>query len=308
MERDLIRWFQEWLPKRSWVSAGAGDDDAAVIAWPAGECIATTDTLMEGVDFRLDEVDVRQVGYKALAVNLSDVAAMAARPRAALVSLVLPRDGGQAIATALYEGMLPLAERFDVAIAGGDVNSWDGPLVITIAVLAEPGERPPLRRGGARPGDQLVVTGSFGGSILGRHLTPQPRVEEALLLNERYRLSAGIDVSDGLAVDVSHLAEASGCGAVIDLDAVPIDPAAHRLSEQPGDKLSPLDHALGDGEDFELALALPADEAARLLADQSLGVRLTRIGEFTAEPGLWQRRGSGARAPLEALGYEHRLT
>jgi thiamine-monophosphate kinase len=135
MERDLIRWLREFLPKHPQVRIGAGGDDAALIDWPSPQCVATVDVLMDGVDFRLSEVDARRVGHKALAVNLSDLAAMAARPRAALIGLVLPRDGGHALATELYEGLLPLAERYDVAIAGGDVNSWDGPLVISVTML-----------------------------------------------------------------------------------------------------------------------------------------------------------------------------
>jgi len=201
-----------------------------------------------------------------------------------------------------------LAERYHVAIAGGDVNSWDGPLVVSVTALGEPTERGSLRRNGARPGDQILVTGSFGGSLLGRHLDFEPRVREALLLNEHYRISAAIDVSDGLAVDVSHVAEESGCGAVMDLDYVPIDPAAHRLCEQSNDALTPLERALGDGEDFELVLAVGADEATRLLADQPLEVRLTRIGEFINEPGLWQRSRDQGRIPLAVRGYEHRLS
>jgi thiamine-monophosphate kinase len=120
-------------------------------------------------------------------------------------------------------------------------------------------------------------------------------------------LTAGIDVSDGLAIDVAHIAEESGCGAVIELEQIPIDPAAHRLSEQQQDGQTPLDHALGDGEEFELVLAVSAAEASRMLADQPLEVRLTRIGEFVAEPGLWQRNADGQRAALEPRGYEHRL-
>lgn len=308
MERDLIRWLREVLPKHPQVSIPAGCDDAAVIDWTAPGCVATVDVLMDGVDFRLAETDPRRIGHKALAVNLSDLAAMAARPRAALVGLVLPRQGGQALAISLYEGLLPLAERYQVAIAGGDVNSWDGPLVLSVTALGETTQQGPLRRGGAQPGDQLLVTGSFGGSLLGRHLDFEPRVREALLLNERYRISAGIDVSDGLAVDVHHLAEESGCGAVIDTAVVPIDPAAHRCCAETPDDMSPLDHALGDGEDFELVLAVPAAEAARLLADQPLDVTLTRIGEFISEPGLWQRSADQPRMPLAIRGYEHPLT
>ena len=145
-----------------------------------------------------------------------------------------------------------------------------------------------MRRGGALPGDRIVVSGRFGGSILGHHLDFQPRVREAILLNERYRLHAGIDVSDGLAIDLAHIADESGCGAVLDLPSVPIAEDAKRLAKQLDDGRSPLDHALGDGEDFELILAVPPQDAGRMLEDQPLDVLLTDVGEFVKEPGLWQ--------------------
>jgi thiamine-monophosphate kinase len=247
------------------------------------------------------------VGRKALAVSLSDLAAMAARPLAGVVALALPRVGGLDLALELYEGLLPLAERFSLAIAGGDTNSWDGPLVLSVTLIGEITPRGPLPRGGARPGDQIVVTGEFGGSILGHHLDFEPRVNEALLLAERYELHAGIDVSDGLSIDLGHLVEESRCGAVLDLDAVPIAPDARRLAHELDNGTTPLDHALGDGEDFELILAAPPDDAARMLAEQPLGVPLTVIGRFVAEPGLWQTDRRHGRRELVARGWEHRF-
>ena len=157
-----------------------------------------------------------------------------------------------------------------MAIAGGDTNSWDGPLVISVTALGEVTADGPLCRSGAKPGDRIIVTGSFGGSILGRHLDVEPRIEEALLLNQRYRLHAGIDCSDGLSLDLWHLCEASRCGAIVDIDRVPIAPAAERTCQTTNDGTSPLDHALSDGEDFELILAVPPESAQRMLADQPL--------------------------------------
>jgi thiamine-monophosphate kinase len=263
--------------------------------------------LMDHVDFDLREHDPRRVGRKALAVNLSDLAAMASQPLAGVVALALPRQGGMELAVALYEGLLPLAERYDLAIAGGDTNSWDGPLVISITLLGRVMPGGPLRRRGARPGDRIVVTGAFGGSILGRQFDFEPRVREALLLAERYELHAGIDVSDGLALDLSRLAAESDCGAMVDTSAIPVAEDAYRLASKLGDGKSPLDHALGDGEDFELILAVPVHEAARMLSEQPLGVPLTIIGEFVAEPGLWQEDGAGGRISLAPRGYEHRF-
>ena len=153
------------------------------------------------------------------------------------------------------------------------------------------------------------MTGSFGGSILGRHLDVQPRVAEALLLNQRYRLQAGIDCSDGLALDLWHVCEESRCGAVVDIERIPIAAAAKELSAQRNDGVSAVEHALSDGEDFELILAVPQKDAEQMLADQSLdGVTLTDIGEFVAERSLFQRGASGAKKPLEAKGYQHRFS
>ena len=156
---------------------------------------------------------------------------------------------------------------------------------------------------GARPGDRIIVTGAFGGSILGRHFDFLPRVREALLLNERYEIHAGMDVSDGLALDLSRLAAGSGVGAIVDIDHVPIHDDAHRLAA--GDGRSPLEHALGDGEDFELVLAVEPKEAKRMLATHAGSLSLTDIGEFTAEPSLWQRGADGVVRPLTPTGWEH---
>lgn len=307
MERQFIEWLRDRLPPHPLLRLGPGDDAAVLRMTGIDECAVTVDLLTDQVDFQLEHVAASRVGRKALAVNLSDLAAMASRPLAAVAAVALPRRGGRELAVELYEGMLPLAQRYNVAIAGGDTNTWDGPLVISITLLGQVLPPGPLRRSGARPGDRILVTGSFGGSILGRHFDFEPRVDEAILLNQRYRLHAGIDVSDGLSTDLAHLATESGCGAVLQLDAVPIAEAARELAAERNDGSTPLDHALGDGEDFELILAVPADEAERMLAEQPLGVPLTDIGEFVAEPGLWQREGLGPRRPLAPMGWEHRF-
>ena len=307
MESDLIAWLRERLPPHPCLQLGPGDDAAILGMGSQTGCVITTDLLTDQVDFVVSQIDPRRIGHKALAVNLSDLAAMASRPLAVVVALALPRHGGRQLAVGLYEGMLPLAEQFDLAIAGGDTNSWDGPLVVCITAIGSVTEHGPLLRSGAQPGDRILVTGALGGSILGKHLDVQPRVAEALLLNERYKLHAGIDISDGLAVDLAHLATESGCGAVLDVATVPISQAAHELSGSSGDGRSALDHALGDGEDFELLLAVPPPVAERMLADQPLGVPLTAIGQFTTEPGLWQAGTDRKRRPLAATGYEHEL-
>lgn len=305
MEAEFLSWLRGQIPGHPRLPLGIGDDAAILELASGARCLVTSDMLNDGVDFVWDQCDGALVGRKSLAVNLSDLAAMAARPLAAVVSLTLPRHNALAVGRQLYQGLLPLAAEFGVAIAGGDTGCWDGPLAISIAAIGEPTERGPLQRNGARPGDAIVVTGSFGGSILGRHFRFTPRVREALLLNDRYRLHAATDVSDGLSLDLSHITQESGCGALLDPAAVPIADDAYRLAAADGGRTTPLQHALGDGEDFELILAVPPEEADRLLAEQPLDVPLTRIGTFTAESGLWMEDAAGRRQPLPPRGYEH---
>jgi len=307
MENELLRWFQTTMPGHKQLVLGVGDDAAVLNVTEGMHLVATTDMLMDGVDFRLGEHQLEQIGHKALAVNLSDLAAMSARPVAALVSLCLPRAGGESLAKQLYAGLLATAARYDVAIAGGDTNSWNGPLVINITALGEVKPGCEWRRSGARPSDRILVTGSFGGSILGRHLAVQPRVNEARWLADNAAIHAAIDVSDGLSLDLWRVAEASGCGAVIDLQKVPIADDARRLAQERGDGMTPLDHALGDGEDFELVLAVPPDDARRLPAVLPQGTSLTDIGSFAPEHGIWSLDQNGRRVPLVPRGWEHRL-
>jgi thiamine-monophosphate kinase len=305
MESQFITWLRKRLPTHPLLRLGPGDDAAVLRMAEVEECVITVDLLTDHVDFELAQVDPRRVGRKALAVNLSDLAAMASRPLAAVIALALPRKGGWELATELYEGMLPLAERYQLAIAGGDTNSWDGPLVLSVTLLGQVAGRGPLRRAGARPGDRILVTGAFGGSILGKQFEFEPRVNEALLLNERYELHAGIDVSDGLSTDLGHLAKESGCGALVQTEAVPVSKAAQTLAAKLNDGSTALDHALNDGEDFELVVVVPPADAERMLSEKPLEPPLVDIGEFIIEPGLWQREGKGPRSQLVPHGWEH---
>jgi thiamine-monophosphate kinase len=258
--------------------------------------------LLDGSCFRLEEAGPRRVGRKAMAVNLSDIAAMAGRPVAALVSVGLPRSGGQALAEELFLGLRDMADRFATPIVGGDTNSWDGTLVISVTVLGQATGRGPVLRSGARPGDWLLVTGPLGGSILGKHLDFTPRVHEALQLHERAELHAMIDLSDGLALDVWRLCRESGCGAVLQAAQIPIAAAAQQLT----DGLSSLEHALSDGEDFELVCAVAPAQAEELLQAQPIaGITLSHIG-ICVEAGLWLE-ANGERKPLEPKGYVHEL-
>src|SRR5205807_6083779 len=170
-EFAYIDWLRRRTPPSPRVLLGPGDDAAVLAFTQETRCLVTTDMLLDGSCFRLAEAGPRLVGRKAMAVNLSDIAAMAGRPVAAVVSVGLPRQGGRAIAEELYLGLREAADAFDTAVVGGDTNSWDGPLVISVTLVGEATARGPVRRSGARAGDWLFVTGPLGGSILGRHLT-----------------------------------------------------------------------------------------------------------------------------------------
>lgn len=304
MEQEFLDWLMPRLPADARLEIGPGDD-AAVLRPPAGRrTVVTVDMLTEGVDFRLGAgCDPCQVGHKALAVGLSDLAAMAARPEAAVVAVCLPRRGGGTIARGIADGISGLAAAHGVALAGGDTNAWDGPVVVSVTVLGsvEPGAA--WRRDGARPGDRILATGRFGGSILGRHLAVRPRCAEAAWIARQVPVHAAIDVSDGLSLDLARLMTASGTGALIDLDRVPVHPDADRLAREDG--TAPLDHALADGEDFELLLTLAPDAADRLLAaDRPFATLLTDIGVVADRPGLRARTADGA-IDLPVRGFLH---
>jgi thiamine-monophosphate kinase len=356
-EFDYIDWLRQRTPADERVLLGPGDD-AAALNWPPGvPCLVTTDMLMDGVCFNLAEAGPRAVGRKAMAVNLSDLAAMAAKPIAALVSVALPRSSPTApiliptlpltvpvpvpdsgtdrgkgmgndssrsskedvpsptsirrLAEQLYLGLREMADEFQTAIIGGDTNSWDGPLVISVTAMGEATSSGPVRRSGAKPGDWLLVTGPLGGSIRGKHLAFTPRVREALRLHEIAHLHAMIDISDGLAADVNHLCEESHCGAVLRAEQIPITAEAQvapvgQVAQSMNDANSPLEHALTDGEDFELVFAVSEDEGRKLVQSQPIpGITLTHIGECI-EKGLWLEQ-QGQHRPLEPRGYEHEL-
>lgn len=307
METDFVARLVAGLPADPRLEVPAGDD-CAVLRPPAlRRTVVTVDMLMEGTDFVLGpDCPAHAVGHKALAVSLSDLAAMAARPEAAVVAVALPRRGGDSLGRGLQEGLAAIAAEHSVALAGGDTNAWDGPLVIATTAI---GSVPPgraWRRDGARPGDLIVVTGSFGGSILGRHLAVRPRVREALWIAERFEVHAAIDVSDGLALDLSRMMAASGTRGVVSAALVPIHADARRLADRDGSL--PLDHAFGDGEDFELLLALPPDAAHALVAAAGtapLELPLAVIGRVEDGAGLVLEEADGGRHPLIPRGYVH---
>jgi thiamine-monophosphate kinase len=306
-ELALIDWIRqrERLRTGPWTKHGIGDDCAVFSRSMVSELLVTTDMLMDGRHFRLAETEPEAIGYKALAVNLSDIAAMAGVPRAAVVAVALPRSAAVRVAQGIHNGMRPLAERFDVDLAGGDTNAWEGPLVICVTVLGEATWRGAVRRAGARPGDAILVTGPLGGSLFaGRHLRPEPRIVEALALHEAAPLHAMIDISDGLSSDLAHiLAESGGLGAVLDGAAIPVHPDAGELSRQDG--IPALDHALNDGEDFELCFVVAAEDAARLLAKPPAPAALYRVGEVTSSAGLRLRTADGRIKAISPGGFDH---
>ena len=302
-EFDYISWLRTQTPPDPRVAVGPGDD-AAVLRPPTRPPLVTVDMLMDGTDFILSECGPRAAGRKAMAVNLSDIAAMAGVPTAAVVSVALPGEGGRPLAEALYRGLRDVADAFNVPLVGGDTNSWAGRLVISVTVLGEATARGPVLRSGARPGDWVMVTGPLGGSITGHHLSFTPRVREALRLHEVAELHAMADVSDGLAADLNHILEASRCGAVLGAEAVPVTAAAVELSRETGK--TPLDHALGDGEDFELVFTVAPADGERLVREQPVpGITLAKVGECV-DAGLWLEEG-GVRRPLEPRGWVHQL-
>ncbi len=301
-EFDLIGEIRGKAGSSAGVPLGIGDDCALVAVDPVGQLV-TTDMLLDGRHFQLGMHSPEEIGYKALAVNLSDVAAMAGRPRAAFVAVGLPRANGAEVARGLLAGMLPLAERFGVALAGGDTNAWDGPLVVSVTLLGDPIPPGVVRRGGGRAGDVLFVTGPLGGSLLGRHLRPEPRVREAIALHGAVDLHAMIDLSDGLSSDLSHILEESGgLGATLDASRIPIHADAERMAERTGKP--PLAHALDDGEDFELCFAVDTESARRLEANPPEGVVVYRIGVLESRPGLRLRR-EGMEQDLAPGGFDH---
>jgi len=304
-EWRLINWIRgrTRLDPRA-VPLGPGDDMAIVRLAGESECLVTVDALVEGTHFDLGKATPRQVGYKALAVSLSDAAAMAALPVCAVAWVALPNGRDMAFAKEITRGLADAAERFACPIVGGDVVSGSGPLSVGTALVARADGIEPVRRAGAKPGDWLFVTGELGGSVLGRHLSFVPRVAEARILARTVMLHAMIDLSDGLSTDLGHLCEESRAGAEVEAEAVPISADARRLAEADGRPA--LEHALNDGEDFELLFAVGPEDGERLVAKNPLeGVPLSRIGRVTAGREVTLVRADGRREPLEPRGWEH---
>ena len=302
-EFALIDWIRQRSASHHRLEVGIGDD-AAVIDWPEPQKqLVAVDMLVEGVHFDLDQATPEQVGRKALAVNLSDIAAMAGRPVAAVVSFALPRGRATELGQRLYEGLAQLADSLGVALAGGDTTVTDGPLVISVTVIGTPGNGGSVLRNGAQPGDRLLVTGCLGFSRQGHHLDFTPRLTEAAGLLGSGGLHAMIDISDGLAADLHHVLRASGVGAELQADRIPV----RDFSPSADDRRTPLDHAISDGEDFELLAAVAPDAAATLLAKPPCETRLSDIGVVVQGHSAELLMPDGQVVILPPLGYEHQL-
>lgn len=330
-EFDLIRrYFTEPAGGRADVQLGIGDD-AAVLRPPLGmELVAAIDTLVAGVHFPPD-TDAESIGHKALAVNLSDLAAMGAEPAWAMLALTLPQADERWLA-GFARGFFALARAHNVALIGGDTTR--GPLTVSVQIqgFVPPGAA--FRRGGARPGDVIYVTGTLGDAglalLLGREPgigspdtraylrrrldRPQPRVQEALRL--RGLAQAAIDVSDGLLADLGHILEASGVGATLDLAQLPLSPAfragldalsaaAHPVLRQFTSGLAWADLALSSGDDYELCFTVSPHQRVQMDALTAAGLPCTCIGAIDAEPGLRCRLADGSPYQPPRCGYDH---
>lgn len=310
-ELAIVGWLEQAIGKipSPWI-LGPGDDAAILRQEPDHDLVFTTDMVLENECFRLGEAGPALVGRKALAVNLSDLAAMGAAPVGCLVSLALPKAGDPGLAEELMKAILSLAGQFNCPVAGGDTNTWRGPLAVSVTAIGKIPAGKAVRRDGARPGDLLLVTGPLGGSILGHHLTFMPKLSLGAIIRENHA-SAMIDISDGLSLDLWRLCKASRCGAIIHSEKIPISQDAHRESELHAAGLkpsTPLQHALTDGEDFELLFALPQENLSRLISTWPTSIpKPAIIGRCTNDQIMRIEYPDGINEPLEARGWVHQF-
>lgn len=304
---DTIRALCADLPHNGFEGIG---DDCAVLPVGGGESLVfTADLLVEGVHFLRAATSPEELGGKSLAVNLSDVAAMGARPVATLLSIALPADATDEWATRFMHGYHALAARYGVTLAGGDTTRSESGIAINVTAIGRADDRHLKRRSAAEAGDVLYVTGPLGASgaglrdiLVGRydtpaavlHRNPRPRVAEGCWLGTHEEVHAMMDLSDGLASDVRRIMACSGAGAALDLERIPVAAGAD------------LQTAACGGEDYELLFTASPAEAARLEADYraAFGEPLYPVGRISTESGLkWLR--AGAAVELDWRGFEH---
>ena len=299
------RWSEdaltESLARRLALDADRGrgiGDDAAQLTWTHGDVVVAKDVIVDGRHFDLARDGLSGAVHKAVAINLSDLAAVGADPDAFLLGAVLPHDQAPALSLALVDALEGVVAAFDVPCVGGDTNVAAGPLVLSVTVLGHSGPHGFVSRAGAQVDDVLSVTGPLGGSLAGRHLRPRPRLEAGRALAGF--ATAMIDLSDGLSTDLRRLCAASSVGATIEGADVPVhvDVAARDPQER-------LLHALNDGEDFELLLAHPPLDDERRATLTRSGVSLHTVGRCTPATDGVVLAWRGAARPLEAGGFDH---
>ena len=325
-EFGLIARITAGLPRYADVIVGVGDD-AAVLDIGCGELIvATCDAQVEDTHFRLRNTNPHDTGRRALEVNLSDIAAMGARPRFALISLLMPPALDVAVLDGIYEGLREEAAQFDVALVGGNVARNAERLIIDITLLGTGTRNRLLRRNNSKPGEVVMVTGSLGTAAAGLLVledeqlaakipsenlvgalatlrTPTPRVAAGQWLAQ-HDVTTGMDVSDGLAADLSHICEASGVGVHVEAESLPIQPEVVTVATLAGRE--PQDLALFGGEDYELVFTVPADRADVLAHELSIttGVNATVIGTICEGSAITLFR-QGKPSPLRSTGWDH---
>jgi thiamine-monophosphate kinase len=306
-EFELISRLTESLPTNVSTVVGSGDDCAVIdLGVPEQYLLFKTDAVVAGVHFD-QSADPQQIGHKALARCLSDIAAMAGTPTHAVVTLALPEKFDAGFVEEIYAGMNALASRFQVAIVGGETTTNPGRMLISVAMLGVVRKGKVALRSGAKAGDAIFVTGELGGSRAGKHLDFEPRLAEGQWLAEHYAIHAMIDLSDGLAGDLRHILRSSRVGAELLSDAIPISRAAKIAKRAESSAKPPLLTALTDGEDFELLFTVAGRDAVPLLdawKKQFPDLRLSCIGRITSEAGLNIRDKKGVQT-LAADGYVH---
>jgi thiamine-monophosphate kinase len=289
-EFDFISWIRSQQTPAELVRLGIGDD-LAILNWKNDDLLLVgVDQVLDGVHFDSNIHSPREIGRKAMNRNLSDCAAMGCLPAAAVVTVALPKGVGDAYAKELFLGIKEAGEVFGAPVVGGDTSTWTGKLVVTVTILGRSDGVVPIERRGAKAGDSIFVTGPLGGSLLGRHMTFPPRVSEGRYLAIHGRVSSMIDLSDGISRDIRHICQSSGVGAFIYASTIPIHEDAIEMRR---DGHSPLEHALHDGEDYEL------------LFTSAGGTRYTRIGTITELSGVWLVENDGSLQPLEPKAWEH---
>lgn len=331
-EFGYIKWLQKHLKYSPDVLVGSGDD-AAVIQLSGRQrslsslMYITTDTIVEDIDFHLKSAKPEQIGYKSVAISISDLAAMGGgfSHIYALMSFSAPKRLFKSEFTRpLFGGIARICKKFNVQLIGGDISATSGPLTITSTLFGVGSKvgaycHTPILRSGAQAGDAILVTGRLGGSIMGKHLNFTPRLKEATLLTKKYQINSMIDISDGLLADLNHILESSKVGALIDEKSIPISPDAYhikshipenrsssRLEGHPKSQIRALHHSLSDGEDFELLFTAPMPDAVRIIRDKELKkTRVSIIGLIHLQKGIFLCNARGKISRVKPEGYSH---